>query len=350
MTAPARTFEARKDTDGEQEPLLIGLAGPPGGGKTVSSLRLATGIKAVRGGDIVLIDTECGRAKKYRHQFDFLRVPFDPPHQSDNFLEAIKQQLPRNPACIIVDSMSDEHEGIGGYLDLRDEMTAKMQGNSWAGTAKPAGLRKKLKTGLLQIKTPLIFTFRAREKTKQDGKKIVNLGWMPVAPLEIVHNLDLTCILPPRADGVPVWTSERLGEDFIIKLPNFLAPFITKGAPLDETTGRALAQWAAGSPTAQAAETSGLDPESPAPSRPPPGVATTKSGAGDLLAQADESHAISIHDDALATAAKQGMDALKAAWATIPSEHHKTLKAALDRRHKVTAAEADERAKEGSKP
>ena len=66
----------------------------------------------------------------------------------------------------------------------------------------------------------MIFTFRAREKTAQEGKKIINIGWQPVAPLEIVHTLDLTCILPPKADGVPVWKSDKAGEDFIIKLPN----------------------------------------------------------------------------------------------------------------------------------
>jgi hypothetical protein len=67
-----------------------------------------------------------------------------------------------------------------------------------------------------------------------------------VAPLEIVHTLDLTCILPPRADGVPVWKSDKIGEDFIIKLPNYLAPFIEQGEPLSEAMGAAFARWAQG--------------------------------------------------------------------------------------------------------
>lgn len=262
MAAPARSFEAAPSVRGE-EPLLIGLVGPPGGGKTVSALRLALGMQRVRKGPIVLIDTEGGRSKKYSPAagrtadpaalvFDFKRVDFGPPFQSQFFLQAIQEQLRLSPAAIIVDNLSDEHEGEGGYLEWHDEMVDKMGGNEWAAWAKPKAARKRLTSGLLQIKVPVIVTFRAREKTsqtKEGGKtKVVNIGWMPVAPLEIVHTLDLVCLLPPRANGVPVWTSERVGEDFIVKLPNFLAPLIQAGA-LNEDTGEALARWAAGEQT-----------------------------------------------------------------------------------------------------
>lgn len=256
MAEPARVFPpATKSVRGE-EPLLVGFVGPPGGGKTVSSLRLAMGMKTVRGGPVVLIDTEGGRSKKYSDDFDFLRVDFPPPFRSQDFLTVIRQQLPLKPSAIIVDSLSDEHEGEGGYLEWHDAIAAipagqpgNVGGNEWAAWAKPKAARKRLISGLLQIKVPLLFTFRAREKTEQkteDGKrKVINLGWMPVAPLEIVHALDLTCILPPRADGVPVWTSTKLGEDFIVKLPRFLQSCIRPG-PLSEETGAALAQWALG--------------------------------------------------------------------------------------------------------
>lgn len=49
-------------------------------------------------------------------------------------------------------------------------------------------------------------------------------------------------------------------------------------------------------------------------------------------------------DVELGEAAKHGMLRLQHVWDGIPKEHHKTLKAALDRRHKPTAAEADARA------
>lgn len=282
LPEPRKFAPAVQSVRGE-EPLLIGLIGPPAGGKTVSALRLATGMRRVRPGPIVLIDTEGGRSRKYspeggkpfdplRLLFDFRRVDMTPPFQSHDFLAAIKAQLPLNPAAIIIDSLSDEHEGEGGYLEWHDKIaTAKrgepgyVGGNEWAAWAMPKASRKRLMSGLMQIKVPLLFTFRAREKTKTEPGKnggrdtIVNIGFMPVAPLEIVHGLDLTCILPPRANGVPVWTSEKVGEDFIVKLPAFLAPLIRDGA-LSEDTGEALARWAMGSSAAPPApsETSAL--------------------------------------------------------------------------------------------
>lgn len=261
----ARSFAAGVPSVRGEEPLLIGLVGPPGGGKTVSALRLAAGVRRVRSGPVVLIDTEGGRSKKYspgpgqsadpaRHMFDFLRVEMTPPFRSHDFLAAIHAQLRLKPSAIIVDTLSDEHEGEGGFLEWHDEMVPKMGGNEWGAWAVPKAARKRLISGLLQIKVPMLFTFRAREKTvtepgkgKNGKDKITNIGWMPVAPLEIVHTLDLTCILPPRADGVPVWTSEKVGEDFIVKLPSFLAPLI-QGGQLSEATGEALARWAKGEP------------------------------------------------------------------------------------------------------
>jgi hypothetical protein len=206
----------------------------------------------VRKGPIIVIDTEGGRSRKYADQIPFEIVEFEPPCKPERFLEAIKEQLARNPAAIIVDSLSDEHEGEGGYLEWHDAQVPNMGGNEWAAWAKPKASRKKLISGLLHIKTPLIFTFRAREKTKQDGKKIINIGWQPVAPLEIVHTLDLTCILPPRANGVPTWKSDKIGEDFIIKLPSYLQPYITEGKPLSEEMGRGFALWAKGGATISA--------------------------------------------------------------------------------------------------
>jgi hypothetical protein len=247
----ARSFAAKQATL-DEVPFLVGIIGPPGGGKTWSALRLATGMQRVRPGPIVLIDTERGRASKYAKDFDFMRVEFNPPFVPADFLEAIKAQLPLNPAAIIVDSLSDEHEGEGGVLDWHDRDVPKMGGNEWAAWSKPKASRRTMINGFLQIKTPLIFTFRAREKTKQmkndRGRDTpTNIGYQPIAPSEIIYALDLTCILPPKAEGVPIWKSEKAGEDFIIKLPNYLKPFVAEGKPLSEDMGAAFASWAMGS-------------------------------------------------------------------------------------------------------
>ena len=51
MNSPVRTFEA-KPAIREAVPLLVGLTGASGCGKTFSALRLASGIQSVTGGDI----------------------------------------------------------------------------------------------------------------------------------------------------------------------------------------------------------------------------------------------------------------------------------------------------------
>src|SRR5690348_11714475 len=90
-----------------EEPLLLGMIGPPGGGKSLSALKLAKGIQSVRGGPIRVIDTEGGRSRKYNDLIPFEIVEL-PNGRSNDFLDAIKAQLPDNPAAIIVDSASDE--------------------------------------------------------------------------------------------------------------------------------------------------------------------------------------------------------------------------------------------------
>lgn len=265
MNAPA-AFLAKPADQQTDEPLGIGVIGPPGGGKTLSSLKLAKGMQEVRGGPIILLDTEGGRSRKYSNIVAFEIVEMPAGARSDVFLEAIQAQSDRKPAAIIVDSMSDEHVA---YLEWHDEQVPKMGGNEWAAWAKPSAARKKLINGILKIKTPLIFTFRAREKTRQEGKKIINIGWQPVAPLEIVHTLDLTCILPPRADGVPVWKSDKVGEDFVIKLPSYLRPYITEGKPLSEQMGRDFARWAKGDTSSVPAMPESAGEAGPATHRPP---------------------------------------------------------------------------------
>ena len=64
----------------EQVNLIITLAGGTGSGKTVSAMRLATGLSG--GKRFAVIDTENGRALHHADNFDFdcgqLRAPFSP--------------------------------------------------------------------------------------------------------------------------------------------------------------------------------------------------------------------------------------------------------------------------------
>lgn len=262
MKEARRVFPVETNPTGPL-PLLIGLEGPPGAGKTYSALRLARGIQQVRPGPIRLIDTEVGRSGAYRAQVDFGLVNLGPPYRPSRFLSCINELIAvDSPAVIIVDSLSDEHEGKGGVLDWHDEEVTRRVGkgneenwamrerHSMAAWIVPKADRKQLINGLLHILTPIICTFRAREKTKpirdpKTGKMVpTQMGYVAIAPAEIIFNLTCMCLLPPNANGKPTWRSEE-AEGFLLKRPIFLADALTD-AQLDETTGAKLAKWAQG--------------------------------------------------------------------------------------------------------
>ncbi|MBN8803508.1 MAG: AAA family ATPase, partial [Sphingopyxis terrae] len=173
MKLPNRTFEVRPARR-ERVPLLIGLTGPSGGGKTYSALRLATGIQQVSGGEIYFIDTESRRALHYADRFKFQHIPFDAPFGSLDYLVALQQCVKAGAGVVIVDSMSHEHEGPGGLMDLHDQAVQRMAGDDYAkrervkmlAWSEPKAKRRQLINGILQLNCNFIFCFRAKNSSK----------------------------------------------------------------------------------------------------------------------------------------------------------------------------------------
>ena len=257
MTTHARTFVDAPATR-EQVPLLIGLMGPSGGGKTYSALRLATGIQTITGGDIYCIDTEARRALHYADQFNFRHIAFEAPFGSLDYLAAMRHCVGKGAKVIIVDSMSHEHSGSGGYLQTHESEVDRMAGSDlgkrervkMAGWIRPSGLRQQMINGILQLNANFIFCFRAKEKTKpKKGGGIEELGFMPISGEEILFEMTVNCLLLPKAGGVPTWRSDQIGEKMMMKLPKQFETVFAKEQPLDETIGAALATWAKCGPT-----------------------------------------------------------------------------------------------------
>jgi hypothetical protein len=254
---PTRSFEARP-AKREKVPLLIGLMGPSGGGKTFTALRLATGIQSVAGGEIYFIDTESRRALHYADRFQFQHVPLDAPFGSLDYLAALQYCVGKGAGVVIVDSMSHEHEGPGGMIDLQDQVLTRitrgdeskrnsMQMLAWA---EPKAKRRALINGMLQLNCNFIFCFRAKNTSKpvkKDGKSAVEAqGFMPIAGEEFVFEQTLNALLLPGAGGIPTWQSEQVGERTMIKLPEQFQSLRDRRGPLDEKVGANLARWAAG--------------------------------------------------------------------------------------------------------
>jgi len=255
---PKRTFTATA-AKREKVPLLIGLTGPSGGGKTFTALRLATGIQTVTGGEIFFVDTEARRALHYADKFKFRHVPLDAPFGSLDYLAAIRFCVEQGAGVVVVDSMSHEHEGPGGMVDLQDQILTKMAGDDFGkrqrmqmlAWAEPKAKRRALINGILQLNVNLIFCFRAKSSSKpgKDDKGrsvVIPQGYVPIAGEEFVFEQTMNALLLPGAGGVPTWGSDEPGERKMIKLPEQFASLRDYNGPLTERIGVNLARWAAG--------------------------------------------------------------------------------------------------------
>ena len=244
-------------------PLLVGLIGPSGTGKTYSALRLATGIQRVTGGAIFGIDTEARRMLHYADRFTFRHVPFAAPFGPLDYLAAVEHCVAKGAKVIIVDSMSHEHEGPGGVLEMHDAETKALaakwhtsehaaQMSAWA---KPKAERRRMINTLTQLPCNFIFCFRSKEKLKiVKGKEPEPLGYMPIAGEEFVYEMTVKCLLLPGANGVPSWQSGYSGEKTMMKLVEQFRGTFAEPRQLSEDIGEELARWAAGVTVAEVGE------------------------------------------------------------------------------------------------
>ena len=249
-----RTFETKKAVR-SAVPLLIGIVGPSSSGKTFSSLRLATGIQRVTGGDIHVIDTESRRACHYADDFTFEHTEFDAPFNPLGYLDCVEHCVNEGAKVLVIDNMSHEHDGPGGVLEYHDaeaERLVKLWGSTYdkvtmSAWQKPKAERRRLIQRILQLDINIIFCFRAKEKIGlKDPKKPIQLGWMPIAGDEFVYEMTACALLEPGANGVPNWNPDMPGSKTIVKRPKQFTSLLQGKEQLSEDLGEKMARWAKG--------------------------------------------------------------------------------------------------------
>lgn len=228
--------------------LIVGMAGPSGGGKTWSAMVLAKGMSG--GKPFAVIDTEAGRAKHYADYFAFDHGDLTPPFSPVAYAEAIAAADAAGYPVIVVDSFSHEWAGEGGILDMQEAEFSRMGGgenvkmSSWI---KPKGQHKRMVQKLLQVRAHLILCFRAEAKiemVREGGKIVVREkqsltginGWIPISEKSLPFELTASFLLLPDAPGVPK----------PIKLQEQHRPFFPSDKPITEAAGDRLAAWAKG--------------------------------------------------------------------------------------------------------
>lgn len=239
--------------------VIVGLSGPSGSGKTLSALKLARGLA---GGDdgIFFVDTENGRGLHYAPKpnesksdttFDFNHVNMKPPFSSVNYTNYLDAAVKAGAKVIIVDSMSHEHEGVGGMLDQHESELEKMAGSDWrkrervkfTAWIKPKSDHQKFVNAALQCDAHLIFCFRAKEKLKMEkndkGKnEPVPQGWTPICSGNFQYEMTTLLMLPDNAKGVP---DLSIGST---KLQEAHKSIFVPNKPICEDMGVQLLEWA----------------------------------------------------------------------------------------------------------
>jgi AAA domain len=238
----------------ERIPLLLGVAGGTGSGKTFSALTLARGIS--NGQPFAGIDTENGRMSHYADLFPEAQVAqIGAPFRPEKYADAIEAADQAGYPVVVVDSASHEWYGDGGCLDWHDELMAGDQKKNLSAWIEPKKSHKRMATRLLQLRAHVILCFRAEPKVeavkKPDGRieivpkaSLTGLdGWIPIAEKNLPYELTASFLLMADRPGVPR----------PIKLQEQHKPFVPLDRPLDEQVGASLAAWAAGSSTSSSA-------------------------------------------------------------------------------------------------
>ena len=257
----------------ENVPLLIGLEGASGSGKTFSALLLGMGIAEEIGrakgreGRLFGIDTERGRMLHYADSFDFMHTEIDPPFRPKVYGTAIAAAEDAGADVIIIESFSHEWEGEGGVKDWADEIlaaNANMKPPAQWNIPKsgPDG-HKRLVNQMLATRAHIIVCLRSEEKLRMEevpqfnndgspkmwngkpSKKTVitaakdlpiNERWQPICEKRFPYEITTSLLLTPDQPGVPI--PRKLQEQH--------RPFFPDGQRIGREAGAALARWSMG--------------------------------------------------------------------------------------------------------
>lgn len=255
-------------------PLAISIAGYAKSGKTKSALRIAKGIQQAKGGDIWGIDSE-NRMHEYGDQFVFQRVALRPAFSPQRYQGAIQYAYDNGARIILVDSMSDEHDGEGGLLDMHEDfLRDKVNGGTptegdrgrfgQQGWARVKPYRKRLENYIRRLRdfedVVFILCYRATmkyvPKTKDDKLRMstgevkqdpTDTQWEVSSTSDIPFICSVSLLLVPGENGSPLIKATTEAEKKLILGTDTYKPYLQTVKQLDESVGRKLYELAKGS-------------------------------------------------------------------------------------------------------
>ncbi|BAO04759.1 uncharacterized protein CBO05P1_040 [Clostridium botulinum B str. Osaka05] len=162
----------------------VATIAPSGGGKSYSSLRVATGLAQEMAKDsnikpfsknevrIAYIDTEGGRGKYYADEFDYDYMEIKHPYTPEKYIDAIEEAIDSGYQIIIVDSITHEWAGKGGCLEIVSNMPGS---NTFVKWNKVTPRHNKFIDAILSSPAHIFATIRGKDKyvlEDNDGKAV----------------------------------------------------------------------------------------------------------------------------------------------------------------------------------
>lgn len=218
-----------KKAERKNAKLRLAIAGPTGSGKTFTALLLAKGM----GGRIAVADTENSSAELYEDLVEFEHANIQPPYTPEKFIQVIKAAEQANFDTLILDSITHEWSGVGGCLEIVDQLAAgPFKGNSWGAWSQVTPRHRKFIDAMLQSSINIIVTMRSKMETIQtndNGKKKVEKVGMKAEQRDGIE-YEFTTVLDLTHDNIAIATKDRSRQ--------FLVP-----RQLGEHDGVLLKQW-----------------------------------------------------------------------------------------------------------
>jgi len=168
-------MELRKAERGQAK-LRIGVSSPAGGGKTYSALVMASGMAPWS--KIAVIDTENGSGEMYSDLGEYNIIPLEAPYNPERYIEAIKACEEAGMEVIIVDSISHEWAGVGGCIEINENLAqSKFRGNSWSAWSETTPRHQNFIDKIISSPCHIITTVRNKIDTVMtEDKKVKKVG------------------------------------------------------------------------------------------------------------------------------------------------------------------------------
>lgn len=222
---------AFKHAEKSQQKLRLAIFGPSGAGKTMTALRVASGIS--KPDKIALIDTEHGSASKYADRYTFdtdeLLVP-----NIENMVKELDEAAKAGYEVVIIDSLSHAWQEL---LDEMDRLAkASRSGNSFSVWREGTPKQRLLVKALLEYPGHIIATMRSKtewviEQGDNGKSKPVRKGLSPEQGKGIEYEFDMLMeigqehyaeIIKDRTGMYQDKIIEKPGEDFGAELIKWL--------------------------------------------------------------------------------------------------------------------------------